>query len=260
MRSPVKATRTNRALFRFYAELNDFLCEARQGLVSYAFDGHPAIKDAIEAQGIPHTEVDLLLVNGASVGFDYQLRDDDRISVYPVFESFDIQSLVRLRQAPLRELRFALDVNLGKLARWLRLLGFDVLYRNDYDDAELARVAAQQNRVVLTRDRRLLHRKEVSHGYWVRSVDPDEQVEEVLHRFQLERRVRPFHRCLSCNGRIHPVAKAQVLDKLAPKTRRYYDEFYQCGSCLKVYWKGPHYTQLQEKLVRFSADRPPACS
>ncbi len=260
MRSPVKATRTNQALFRFYAELNDFLDEAQQGLVSYAFDGHPAIKDAIEAQGIPHTEVDLLLVNGASVGFDYQLRDDDRISVYPVFESFDIQSLVRLRQAPLREWRFAVDVNLGKLARWLRLLGFDVLYRNDYDDAELARVAAQQSRVVLTRDRRLLYRKEVSHGYWVRSVDPDEQVEEVLHRFQLERRVRPFHRCLSCNGRIHPVAKAQVLDKLAPKTRRYYDEFYQCGSCLKVYWKGPHYTQLQEKLVRFGADQPPACS
>ncbi len=255
MRSPMKATRAKRALFRFYAELNDFLDEAQQGLVSYAFDGHPAVKDAIEAQGIPHTEVDLLLANGVSVGFEYQIQDSDRISVYPVFESFDIQPLVQLRQAPLRELRFAVDVNLGKLTRWLRLLGFDVLYRNDYDDAELARVAVAQSRVVLTRDRRLLHRKEISHGYWVRSVDPDDQVEEVLHRFQLERLVRPFHRCLPCNGRVHPVAKSQVLDKLEPKTRRYYDEFYQCESCLKVYWKGPHYLRLKEKLVCFSAEQ-----
>ncbi len=237
------------AVFRFYGELNDFLPLWQSGRErTYRFGGKPSVKDAIEAQGIPHTEVDLILANGEAVGFDYHLGGGDRIAVYPVFESFDITPLVRLREAPLRETRFVLDVNLGKLARWLRLAGFDTIYRNDLEDAEIAALSATENRVVLTRDRLLLHRKEIDHGYWVRAEQPDAQIIEVLRRFQLEGSLRPFLRCLECNGRIQAVEKAAVWERLEPKTGLHYEDFYQCAGCGKVYWKGSHYDRMLAKL------------
>jgi hypothetical protein len=244
-------TLAHTATFRFYAELNDFLPRDRDGReLAYRFNGNPSVKDAIEAQGVPHAEVELMLANGESVGFDHRLADGDRLAVYPVFESFDVGNLVKVRETPLRHNRFVVDANLGKLARWLRLLGFDTVYRNDFTDAEVVRVAAGEERIVLTRDRRLLHHKAVTHGYWVRSVDPERQVDEVVRRFQLERSVAPFHRCLACNGLIRAVEKAAVLHRLEPRTRRYYDEFYQCTRCARVYWQGPHYARLQDTVKR----------
>lgn len=239
------------ATFRFYAELNDFLPPESGGRERvYHFAGQPSVKDAVEAQGVPHTEVDLILANNAPVGFGYHLRDGDRIAVYPVFESFDICPVAGLRKAPLRDVRFVLDVHLGKLARWLRLVGFDAIYRNDFRDADLAALAANQNRVVLTCDRGLLHRKAITHGYWVRARRPEEQIVEVLRRFQLERRVHPFERCLECNGRLHSVTKAEVLEGLKPKTRRCYDAFRRCEGCGRVYWEGSHYERMVAKLQR----------
>lgn len=229
------------AEFRFYEELNDFLPpERRRQALRYCFNGQPSIKDPIEAQGVPHTEVELIIVNGLSVGFDYRLQDGDRVAVYPMFESLDVTPLLRLREAPLRRTAFVLDVNLGKLAKRLRMLGFDALYSNRYTDAEVADIAAAERRIVLTRDRRLLHARRITHGYWVRSVKPEEQVEEVLRRFDLQRQIRPFRRCLVCNGLLTPVPKADVLDRLEPKTRLYYEAFYTCGGCGKIYWEGSH--------------------
>lgn len=242
-------SREHAATFRFYEELNDFLPpRQRRSDRLYRFDGHPSVKNAIESQGIPHTEVDLILVDGQSVDFDYHLRDGDRVAVYPTFERFDITPLVRLRERPLRNTRFVVDVNLGKLARRLRMLGFDTLYRNDYGDAQIAEIAAREHRIVLTRDRRLLHHGRITHGYWVRSVDPDEQALEVVRRLQLEASVRPLRRCLDCNGRIHPVPKAEVLHRLEPLTRRHYTDFYRCEHCAKVFWKGSHYAGIRAKL------------
>ncbi len=161
-----------RATLRFYAELNDFLpAEDRHQPVERPVHGRPSIKDLIEAAGVPHTEVDLVLVNGESVDFAYPVRDGDRISVYPVFESMDIAAVTRVRPEPLRELRFVLDVHLGRLAAYLRLAWFDAFYRNDVDDAELARIAAG-GRVLLTRDQGLLKRRAVQRGYWLRATRP----------------------------------------------------------------------------------------
>jgi uncharacterized protein with PIN domain len=239
------------ATFRFYAELNDFLPPAERAVERrYCFDGKPSVKDAIEAMGIPHTEVELILANGVAVGFDYHLRAGDRIAVYPVFETMDVAPLVRLRDRPLREIRFVLDVHLGKLARWLRLVGFDALYRTDLEDAEIADLAAREKRVVLTRDVGLLQRKAITHGYWVRADAPDVQVVEVLRRFQLDHSLQPFQRCLECNGRIERVEKAGVWDRLEPKTRQFFDVFYRCANCQKVYWAGSHYTRMLAKLNR----------
>ncbi|QSA97537.1 Mut7-C ubiquitin/RNAse domain-containing protein [Methylococcus sp. EFPC2] len=239
-------SREHAAEFRFYEELNDFLPpDRRKKTVDYRFDGHPGIKDPIEALGVPHTEVDLIVVNGESVGFDYRLQAGDRVAVYPVFESFDITPLVRLREHPLRRTAFVLDVNLGKLARRLRLLGFDALYNNRYHDAEIVDIAVREKRIVLTRDRRLLFAKRISHGYWVRSVHADEQTGEVLRRFDLYGQIRPFFRCLACNGLLAPVEKAEVLDRLEPKTRLYYEHFYRCSDCAKVYWEGSHVENMR---------------
>jgi uncharacterized protein with PIN domain len=243
--------RNRTAVFRFYAQLNEFLPpESRGAARRYDFSGNPSVKDAIEAQGIPHPEVDLILADRISVGFDYQLSDGDRIAVYPAFTTFDTTASVRLRPA-LTAMRFVVDVNLGKLARWLRLLGFDTLYQNDFADPEVVALGKREERVVLTRDRRLLHHADVVHGYWVRSNAPETQIIEVLGRFHLEDQIHPYRRCLRCNGLVHPVSKANVLDKLLPKTRRHYDNFYQCDGCAHVYWHGPHIERLNKQLARW---------
>ncbi len=246
------------AEFRFYEELNDFLPPAqRRQTLPYRFNGHPGIKDPIEAFGVPHTEVDLIVVNGESVGFGYHLQNGDRVAVYPVFEALDITPVVRLREAPLRRLAFVVDVNLGKLARRLRLLGFDTLFSNAYRDPEIVQIAAEQRRIVLTRDRRLLHARAVTHGYWVRAVLPARQLAEVVRRFDLAGHIRPFARCADCNGEIEPVAKQRVLHLLEPGTRRHYDEFFRCSVCGKIYWEGSHVARLRQRLADDLADAGP---
>jgi len=242
------------AEFRFYAELNDFLPpEQRKRTMHYRFNGHPGIKDPIEVFGVPHTEVDLIVVNGQSVGFDHQLQAGDRVAVYPVFESLDISPLLKLREKYLHNPRFILDVNLGKLAKLMRLLGFDSLYRNDYRDAEVVSIAVNEQRIVLTRDRRLLYVKHISHGYWVRAVDVESQIDEVLRRFNLYGSIQPFARCLVCNGMLAPVAKADILDRLEPKTRLYYEVFHRCADCQRIYWEGSHMEDMRQRFASFLA-------
>lgn len=239
------------ASFRFYAELNDFLPSDRRAIsFVHAFEGNPSVKDVIEALGVPHPEVELILVNGASVDFSHPVQDGDRISVYPVFESIDIGPLVRVRPRPLREPRFVLDAHLGRLATHLRMLGFDTLYRNDYQDEELARVSAGEERILLTRDRGLLKRREVTRGYYVRETHSGRQLSEVMRRFDLRGGMSPFRRCLRCNGLLQPVSKEMVLDRLPPRTKATYDEFHVCGSCGRVYWKGSHYRRMEGFIER----------
>jgi len=240
------------AEFRFYAELNDFLPpEQRNRTMCYRFRGHPGIKDPIEVFGVPHTEVDLIVVYGQPVGFDHQLQASERVAVYPVFKSLDTSPLLKLREKPLRYPRFILDVNLGKLAKLMRLLGFDSLYSNDYRDAEVVDIAVNEQRIVLTRDRRLLYVKHISHGYWVRAVDAESQVDEVLRRFNLYGSIHPFARCLVCNGMLATVAKADILDRLEPKTRLYYEVFHQCNDCWRVYWEGSHMEDMRQRFASF---------
>ncbi len=237
--------------FRFYAELNDFLPpDRRQRTFTHQFELSASVKDMIEALGVPHTEVDLILVNGQSVDFSYLVQAGDRISVYPMFESIDISPLVRLRPQPLRETRFVLDVHLGRLAGYLRMLGFDTLYRNNFEDEELAQISSAQGRILLTRDRGLLKRSIVTHGYCLRATNPLEQLLEVLRRFDLFDSIEPFQRCLRCNGLLQSVNKNNILDRLPPKTRRYYDEFWQCRRCQKIYWQGSHYQRMRQFVER----------
>ena len=234
---------------RFYEELNDFLPAERQKI---EFVHHHkktgSIKDLVESLGVPHTEIDLILVNGQSVDFHYQVQDGDRISVYPVFEALDITPLTHLRPRPLRTTRFVLDAHLGRLAAYLRMLGFDALYRNDYDDPTLADISVAQQRILLTCDRKLLMRRQITHGYFVRSRQPRRQLREVIDRLDLHNQFLPFTRCLHCNGMIRPVAKALIQDQLLPHTRAHQELFGQCDQCHKIYWKGTHYQQMRQLI------------
>jgi uncharacterized protein len=231
----------NQAFFRFYAELNDFLSPKRKNRTStYEFGVSGSVKDAIEALGVPHTEVDFILANGQSVDFSYRIRNGDKISVYPVFESIDISPLERLRPAPLREVRFVLDTHLGKLAAYLRMLGLDTAYDRDYTDEQVARLSQDEKRILLTRDRGLLKRNRVIRGYFLRATSPREQLIEVLRRFDLFASISPFERCMRCNGLLRPVDKDVIAGRLLPETRDHYEEFRRCPNCDRIYWKGSH--------------------
>jgi uncharacterized protein with PIN domain len=230
---------------RAYAELNDFLAPDQRGrTLRRPFSPHQTVKDVVEAAGIPHTEVDLIVVGGEPVGFDHRPAAGDRIAVYPVFESLDIGPIVRLRPEPLREPRFVVDVHLGRLARLLRLVGFDTRWAPDLDDDRLATIGQAEHRVVLTRDRGLLKRRQVTHGLFVRSDRPFDQVVDVLRRLHLSGRLTPFTRCLHCGGELETVPKSAVLDRLQPLTRQHYDEFRRCRVCDRVYWRGSHHERL----------------
>lgn len=208
------------ATFRFDAELNDFLPPRRRNnAVIVPFSHRASIKDMIEALGVPHPEIAVILVNATPVSWSYIVQDQDIISVYPASTAPNVLAACRVGPPPLDMPRFVLDVHLGKLAAYLRLLGFDTLYRADVHDAELARISADEQRILLTRDRHLLKRSIVTHGYFVRATDPRQQVVEIVRRFDLAAEVAPFQRCSRCNGLLHPVDKAHTLP-IACRPRR----------------------------------------
>ena len=243
------------AVFRLYAELNDFLPRAqRQRDIDLSFASPAPVRHLIETLGVPHTEVELIVVNGNSVGLDYVVHDADRVNVYPMFEALDISPLLRLRETPLREPRFVVDVHLGKLSRYLRMLGFDVLLDLTWDDQQLAAISASQHRILLTRDKGLLMRASVTHGCYIRSLQPRQQLNYVLQRLDLYRLLRPFSRCLECNGCINPVAKSDIEHRLPEDTKHRYHEFWRCSGCGRVYWKGSHYMRMQ-RFVEYLVDR-----
>jgi uncharacterized protein with PIN domain len=233
------------AQFRFYEELNDFLPEARRKReFAVEIDRARSVKDAIESVGVPHTEIDLILVDGESVDFSHLLRGGERVAVYPMFESLDIAAVLRLRPMPLRDPRFIADVHLGKLARHLRMAGFDTLYTDYWNDDEIVRIAGVQKRTILTRDKGMLRRKEVDRGYFVRATESEAQLAEVIRALQLEALLAPFTRCRECNGVLEDAAKEAVIDRLPEKVRGFYERFKRCPGCGRVYWEGTHFARM----------------
>ena len=248
---------TDQINIRFHQELNDFLKPAqRKTNVNHELKKVRSVKDLIESIGVPHTEVDLIFVDDTSVDFNYQVKDGDHINVYPIVESLDISpiksprksALIHCQPKSLDEPMFILDVHLGRLAAYLRMLGFNSLYRNDYDDPELANISADEHRILLTCDRKLLMRKQVSYGYFVRARLPKQQILEILTRFDLYDKQKPFTRCMFCNGKTRAVNKQEIESRLLTKTKKYFDKFYQCESCGKIYWQGSHYLKMQEMI------------
>jgi uncharacterized protein with PIN domain len=249
------------ARFRFYAELNDHLPLRQQfGLVEKQFFVPASVKDMIESIGVPHAEVDLILVNGESSDFTRMIRDGDRVAVYPVFESIDIAPILRLRPQPLRETKFVLDVHLGRLAGYLRMLGFDTLYSNRFSDLELVRISCEEKRILLTRDRGVLKHSAVTHGYWLRETDSRRQAAEIVRRFDLVQALRPLTRCMVCNKPLKATSKAAVLDRVPPGTLEWCNEFRECTVCRRVYWYGSHCRRMQHWIEQLAATQQPGFS
>ena len=243
-----------RAALRFYEELNDFLPpELRKRDFDIEIDRSRSVKDAIESVGVPHPEVDLILVDGVSVDFTHLLRGGERVSVYPMFERLDITPLLRLRPRPLRDPRFVADVHLNKLARHLRMAGFDTLCEPDWDDDRIVAESIAQRRTILTRDKRMLQRSEVERGYFVRSIYADRQLAEVLHALQLESLVQPFTRCRECNTPLVDAALEEVEARVPPRIRALYLHYRTCPGCGRVYWEGSHFARMKEILQRARA-------
>jgi len=177
-----------------------------------------------------------------------------------VFEALDITPLIRLRPQPLREVRFVLDGHLGRLAAYLRMLGFDTWYQNHIDDAVLAEISKNEQRILLTRDQGLLKRSTVTHGYWVRATMPREQLREISTRFDLQRMARPFTRCLSCNGLLKSATLDEVTSEVPENAARFYAEFWRCAACGKVFWQGSHYQRMTRLIAetQLTAEAPRA--
>jgi uncharacterized protein with PIN domain len=234
------------AELRFYAELNDHLpADFQYKTLRKSFHVPGSVKDMIESFGVPHTEIELIIANGTSVDFSYVVRDGDRIAVYPMFESLDVTPQLRVRPTVLRDPRFILDVHLGRLAAYLRMLGFDALYQNPFEDSELVRISSEQQRILLTRDRGLLKHRTLSHGYWLRETASRRQLAEVIRRFDLARQMRPFTRCMACNGPLREVHTNAVAGRVPPLVLQTRHQFSECPVCNRIYWRGTHHSRMQ---------------
>ena len=211
------------------------------------FDRRASIKDVIESLGIPHPVIESLIVNGQEVGFDYILLDNDTVEVSPLTPPVNPFIPTVLRPEALEKISFTVDVNAGKLALFLRMLGFDTVYENNTINDRLVEIAQSENRILLTRDATLLKRKIIMHGYLLREQDPKRQLVEIVRLYDLCSRIKPLTRCIPCNGLLVPTSKEVILERLEPLTRKYYHSFHICEECRKIYWPGSH----QEKINRF---------
>ena len=245
------AKRVHESEFRFYEELNDFLPpKKRRRSFIHRYTDTPSVKDTIEALGVPHTEIDVILVDGESVGFGHRLIGGERVAVYPVFERLDVSSLVRLRPQPLRVTRFIADVHLGTLVRHLRLLGFDTAWRNDLADEEIIERSLAEQRIILTRDRGILRNGRVTHGYWLRTTDPEAQLGEVVRALDLGSAFNPYTRCLECNSPCEPISRQQAAPAVPLQVLLVYGAFRRCTGCGRVYWRGSHLERLDQIIER----------
>ena len=231
----------------FHSDLDFFLgSKPAGGIVERRLIEKTSIKDIIESCGVPHPEVDTIQADGRIVGFDHTISQDADIEVFPVGNCGTVPTEKHLQVSQVRA--FVADGHLGKLARNLRLLGFDVTYEQKANDRQLLDVMTRENRALLTRDRRLLMHAIVQHGYCPRSQNADEQTIEVVRRFDLSELIAPFTRCLRCNALLEEAAKADIIDKLEPLTKIYYNQFRRCPGCKQIYWPGSHFSKLQKRI------------
>jgi uncharacterized protein with PIN domain len=145
-------------------------------------------------------------------------------------------------------MRFVVDVMLGRLAKWLRIMGYDTLYSNVYRDEELARIADIEGRYLLTRDRELLSKYKVRYAILVTSDDVFDQLQELKEKLDVSMGESVLSRCVSCNCKIKEVSKDEVADEVPEYVHDTAPGFYRCCGCSKVYWSGTHVIEMKNRL------------
>ena len=203
---------------------------------------------------MPHTEIDLILVNGKSVDFAYVLQDGDRVSVYPVFESLNIENVTQLRKVPLRKTKFIADIHLGDIVKYMRALGFDVCFDPSLSTRKIIEISKQKSRIILTKSRQLLKFKEVTHAIFIHPGTTAEQIKRILDYLDIKDSLKPFSRCLCCNSVLKSVSKESIEERIPPKTKEFCDQYTYCKFCDKIYWKGTHFIKMNKAIDHILSD------
>jgi len=220
------------AQFRVHGALNDLVPpQRRHRAFVVVCPEHATIKHTAEAMGIPHTEVGIVLLDGQPADLAHRVPESGTVDLHPA-------------PPPRAPLRFVADVHLAGLARRLRLLGFDCVLAGDGPDEAIARHAEREQRIVLTRDRELLKHRRVERGRYVRSLRTDAQAREVVDALDLRGHLRPFTRCLECNGELREARADEVAVRVPPAVAAVQRDYARCAGCGRVYWPGSHWRRL----------------
>ena len=234
----------------FHNDLQMLLKKSQAGkVVKYALKRRASLKDIIESQGVPHTEVAQILLGNKELGFAFIPVGGEDIDIFPFSEEISVFNSTLLRPQPMSSLKFMVDINVQKLARNLRIIGFDTSMVPDMRLIEIGKVATSEHRIVITRNRELLKCNTVVHGHLVRSEDHVIQLQEVVKLYKIKLHIKPFSRCIACNGDLMSVTKQDIIHRLEPLTRKYFNTFKRCSDCEKIYWQGSHYNQMLKMIT-----------
>ena len=218
------------------------------GPFTFPLNRRTSIKDLIESFGVPHTEVASILLNRQAVPFSHPIDPESSVEVFPARPPVNVLAPCLLRPKPLAAIRFLVDANVGKLGGKLRMAGFDTCYNPQWHDKQLADIAEKRQCILLSRDIQLLKRKKIEFGHFVRETLPAQQLAEVIHFYGLLDKMKPFSRCMRCNGTLTPVPKREILGQLEPLTQKFYHIFHRCSSCRQIYWPGSHREVMENDL------------
>lgn len=225
--------------------------------VDYLLTRRASIKDIIESLRIPHSEIGHIMRQGEELSFSTIPATHERIDIHPIRAPFDVRIPTRLRPEPFDDVRFLVDINVGKLTSLLRMAGFDTASTAGLSSQEIAEKAIREQRILLSRNRDLLKLRAIVFAHLVRTQQPLKQLSEVLHLYGLTQDVHPFSRCLRCNILLEPVNKAEIMARLEPLTKQYYDRFYRCSACDRIYWRGSHHEHMLEVITAAVSTQEP---
>ncbi|RZB34543.1 MAG: uncharacterized protein SRB1_00311 [Desulfobacteraceae bacterium Eth-SRB1] len=235
----------------FPEEFNCFKRRKNKGPeIIYTLEQKTSIKHIIESLGVPHTEIGKIFAEDKEVDFNYIPVNSQKITVLSITPPFDVTRPSFLRPEPLQKIRFVVDVNVGKLALLLRMLGLDAVYSPKYVDRDILYFSGKEKRIVLSKDTGLLECRQVIFGRHVRSIYPDDQLIEIIKFFGINGPFKFFIRCLRCNKKLVPINKKDILHRLEPKTKRYFNRFKICPQCRRIYWQGSHHEKMKIRLQK----------
>jgi len=156
--------------------------------------------------------------------------------------------------------KFIVDNNVGKLAKWLRIMGYDTLFFNGSDDSRMIATALAEDRVILTRDTQIMRRRVVTCGQLkailIRGDQPEQQMHQVIDTLNLDCQFRPFALCLECNQPLLERSKQQVEDRVPPFVFQTQSQYMECPACHRIYWRGTHWQAMTKRLEKFMTGRP----
>ncbi len=232
-----------------HGDLVDLLPKNRRHrTIRLILDRRASIKDIIESQTIPHTEIGRMEMEGRQLSFRHIGENGERIHLHPFSRHTPLTTATVLRPEPLENIAFMCDSTVSRLGRHMRMAGLDTANAPEASLVEVGSQASAAGRILVSRNRDLLKCRTVNFGQLIRSVHHRLQLREVFVRFRPENLIAPFSRCLVCNSTLVAVDKEEILHLLEPLTRKYYHSFKKCSACNKIYWHGSHIVRMEQLL------------